>query len=139
MTLAQFKMEMSRLINCYPKASFPTDRQKLIYQECRELDQITFAKMVDYFIGDFKFAPLLKDFREVRSKLRSFGIKRDKAAFRVAAEDVMKVTNNKDDVAFKMDNIKRRLSGQIDNAEWKEFVSLLRHESNAEAAAERKN
>lgn len=59
-----FTDEMVKLQEQFSRSSFSPRKSDLIYLAIRHLDERQFANVIDFFIGDSKFAPNVQDFKD---------------------------------------------------------------------------
>jgi hypothetical protein len=70
MTHYEFQSQMVRLVNQW-KHAFSEERTRLIFEAVSDMDLSWFTKLCNHMIGDMRYAPLVKDFREAAYKQRS--------------------------------------------------------------------
>lgn len=70
MTIQEFQHQISRLASAFSGNGFNTERVNMIWKEVNTLPVEAMVNIVDYFIGDYKYAPMVKDFREQASMAR---------------------------------------------------------------------
>lgn len=59
-----FAEEMAKLGEQFSKASFSQRKGDLIYLAIRHLNEKQFSSIIDFFIGNSKFAPMVQDFQD---------------------------------------------------------------------------
>lgn len=125
MTYSEFDIEMSRLRKTFAATAYGEERTKLIWQEVSWLPIATFRKMVDIFIGSFKSAPLIPDFRDMMAKVRAEAYEANRVQHKKDADDFWAGTYHTDDIKVIVGTIKRRLLGQCSDEEWASHMATL--------------
>lgn len=82
--------------------------------------------MVDFFIGEFKTAPLLPEFRDFISKLREMQRLADRERQAKDAKDFWNSSYHKDDVKWIVQMIKARLLNEVSDEDYSKFLSTLK-------------
>lgn len=62
MTVEQFDEQMGRLVETYGERSYPNERKKIIWNAVRKLPDYWMESTVTQFIGNNRYAPMLKEF-----------------------------------------------------------------------------
>lgn len=127
MTRSEFEEQFQRLIKTYGQKDFPPERIKLVWEETNFLVHDRFRKMVDYFIGEFKYAPLLKDFREYVVKLREEIWAKTKEQEAKNAKDFWQGTYHPDEIKHIGTTIRKRIMHQMPDSDWSQFMEGLKN------------
>lgn len=64
MTNAEFITQMERLARVFGERAYPTERTRLIWEQVSWLSEVSFARIVDDFIGSSRQPPLMPEFRD---------------------------------------------------------------------------
>lgn len=121
----QFQNQLGRLVEQFGKASYGTERSRILWQEVQGLEERWFSVVVDRFLGESRQAPLLPDFREeiLRERERLWRIEKDKNS--QDAKDFFNSSYQADDVKTLCEMITKRLRGGVSDTDYKNFESML--------------
>jgi hypothetical protein len=116
----EFAKQIDRLIVQFGKQSYSEERAALIWKEMFHIDAHEMEKVVDKFIGEFRHAPLLTDFRDELAKNREQKREKDKER---EAQPWSALPD--DEIRMVMQTITKRSLGQVPDDEWRGFMSTL--------------
>lgn len=124
MRIEEFNTQMLRLIGNFGKPNYSDERSKLIWRDVQGMDGIDFARMVDGFISDFKFAPLGNDFREGMAKQREWKHYGEKKIHAKEAFEFYTMFHS-DEIKSICETIKAKLRGEMSDESYKTFTDGL--------------
>ena len=125
MTVSEFNTQMKRLADTFGSSQMQQERLSLIFQKVRFFTEEWFKYVVDQLLRSSRAAPLPADFDSFISSERErtwIKEKRDRAN---EANTFWSGAENPEDVKMKMDAIKARVRGELTDAEWETFMSLI--------------
>ena len=118
--------DFSRMVGTWGERYFPQERAKLILKELSMLKEDHREWVVDDLIGNMRHAPTVAD---VRSKVSEFRIKRYERAKTKQSNEAKEFFSKQiipiEDRMNILDTIKKRISGQIGDAEYKVLTDTL--------------
>lgn len=126
MSPGEFQIEMSRLSEQFGKQTYSTERCKLLWQEIQNLSHAWFARVVDRFIGEFRQAPLMPEFREEIAKERERLWKKEKEQHSKDAEAFFESSFDTTEMKTICQFILKRLAGGVTDVEYATFLKHLR-------------
>lgn len=125
MIFTEFQIQMNRLIGTYGKANYNEDRSSLIFQEVKDFDLPWFKKLVDKFIGENKFAPLVPEFREACIDERETSWSKEKIRNEKTAKDFMHRVFSDEDQSVLFKSINNRIAGKMNDIDFGQMLSSL--------------
>lgn len=126
MTSAEFQTQMQRMANTYGKNAYPTERAQLIWREVQSLDARWFQYVCDLLISNNRQAPLVADFGQEASRERERLWRIEKQQNTQTAQAFMSgQLFNDDDQKMFCQQIRRRLTKQLGDDEWGQFIDLM--------------
>lgn len=130
-----FQAQTNRLSDQFGHTAYGTDRRKILWKEVQDFSDAWFTKVVDKFIGEFRQAPLMAEFREEISRERErthFSEKREHAQ---DAKDFFRCSYDAEGSRHICQYIIKRMRGdvKITDEHWDGFIRSL--ESIAKGAA----
>lgn len=123
MTRDEFTFQMGRLIETYPNV-YRRERTDLFWGRVAGLRVEQFRKIVDELIGECKYAPLLPELEAKLSILRERDWSQDKKEHARDAKAFFSSYQN-DDVKFLGSTIRKRMLGQVNDADWAAFQETM--------------
>lgn len=123
----EFMIQMNRITNCFGSKYFPMERIKLIKEETKDLGNFELARIVDYFVGNSKFAPTVEDFRKQKALLREQKNARLKAFNAQQAQDFWEGKYAPEEKTWIMENIRKRFRGEISDEDYSAFLKVVEH------------
>lgn len=125
MNQIEFQVQMSRLIDQFGKHSYGTERVALVWEEVKEFNPQWFKKTVDKFIGEFRNAPLMPDFREEISKERERLWHLEKQRHSQDSREFWESSFLPEEEKWICKTIRDRLSRKISDEDFSQFQKLL--------------
>lgn len=123
MTEQQFAFQMNRLAKAFPNA-YSDERIRLVWREIGSLEGSWLEKTVDRFIGEFRHAPLMPEFREAAAIERERVREIQKREEKQGAEAFMSALSESETRGI-CEQIRRRLQGYTSDAEFNQFQNVL--------------
>lgn len=133
-----FKTEILRLSEQFGAHQYSEPRCLVIWSEVKSWPNEWFTKAVSFFLGEFRSAPLIQDFRDFSSKLREQFYLKQKEQFKQDSKDFWASTYHSDEIKWIVETIKNRIKGKICDGDWEQFRSLLKQRADESEAEQRK-
>lgn len=126
MQMHEFTEQAERLKKAYGGHTYPDERLKVIWEEVCAFEYGFMIATVTEFIGTTIKPPLLPDFRIATAKERERRHQKQKDVYRRDAAEFFYGSRMSDgDRGFAIAGIKRRVLGQMPDAEWDVFSKSL--------------
>jgi len=127
MTQFEFDSQMVRLVKTFGKAAYADERCFILWQEVKDMPASWFIRTVNEFIGSYRQAPLLAEFREAVAKGREKVYEIQKRQHKQDAHGFMQGDTfpNNEEIQYRCEMIRRRLKGGVSDAEYAEFIEQL--------------
>lgn len=125
MNIQEFNTQMQRLVSNFGKNSYPDEKARLIWGEVRDFQGSWLQRAVDRFIGDFRQAPLVQDFREAAAKERERSWSLQKKQHEQDAKDFYAGTYQPEEVRVICQFIIKRMQGGVSDEDWRNFITHL--------------
>jgi len=119
--------QMTRMMNQFGNNVYSKERRALIWEEVRYLSDSWMTKIVTRFIGEYKTAPLLPEFRTEASKEREKERYFDRLREEQEAKKFFESNSlPKDDEEMILSDIKKRIQGRMRDEDWEKFKEDLK-------------
>lgn len=115
---------MERLSNTFGATAYKTERLEIIWREVQYLPDDWFKSIVDKFIGEERYAPMLDKFREEVSKQREASWQEKKKVGSQEAEQFLQSYSN-EDTKMLIQTILDRMHGKVSDEQYEGFLKSL--------------
>lgn len=126
MNFYDFERHMKRLISTFGADKYPGERLQILFQNLKDTDAEIFGMAVERLIANQRTAPLLAQFQSEITLVREQRHYRSKEQYRKEAEAFWRSSFHPDEVKHIAECIRLRMQGQINDAQWAEFLQILK-------------
>lgn len=125
MRIDEFETHLNRLRDVFGDRNYTDERAKVFWREVRDMDASWWARTVDRFIGECKFAPLMPEFREVITRERERNWSVEKSCHTRDAKEFFLIADDPEIRGSVMKTILDRMNGKVSDQVWGEFMPGL--------------
>jgi len=125
MNHGEFSMQMSRLVANFGDRNYSDERIKLFWREAEPLDITMWKRIVEKFIAECRYAPLLPELREAISVEREYQHEVNKRKYRQEAEEFMWGKLADDEISFAVSGIVKRMKNEMSEEDWTAHQRIL--------------
>lgn len=118
-----YQNQMNRLAETYGAQHYKRERVELLWREVKNLSNPWFAQVVDRFIGESKFAPLLPEFREEIARERERNHSLDKRQHSKDAKEFYLMADCPDQRGSMLKTILERMENKVSDDVWNQFTT----------------
>lgn len=126
MNQGQFDRQIQRLVSNFGRTAYSPERAILIWKEVSNLSSEWLENTVDRFIGEFRQAPLIQDFREAIAEERERIWKTEKRQHEKDAKDFWESSYHSDEIATICQTIRARMNGNLSDSDYSNFQAMLK-------------
>lgn len=123
MTQQHFQIQMNRLSRVFANA-YNEERTKLLWRELESLSDQWFTRVVDKFIGECRYAPLMPEFREEASKERERTWGKEKQRNAIEAKEFQAKLST-DEMREVCKQIRKKAAGGMSDGDFAKFMANL--------------
>lgn len=121
-----YQRQMNRLAETFGATQYKPERLELIWREVKDLPEHWMTQTVDQFIGEFRQAPLLPEFREAVSRFREKTWSAEKDRHRRESEAAVKQIFDGEITTSICKTITDRIEGRVSDEIFTGFRKSIR-------------